>query len=132
MPSLGDLLREWDRGAQAVARGDWDCALRLFSGYPEPSARMCFNVGCVHLLAGNPEAALRVSRGPDSRAPPGLVAETPPLGEAVLWPWGTLLTLLRVKERCDKDPATGMSPGSPPPPFFLKVTWGCPPRVPPQ
>ncbi|XP_044898926.1 NADPH oxidase activator 1 isoform X5 [Felis catus] len=59
MPSLGDLLREWDRGAQAVARGDWDCALRLFSGYPEPSARMCFNVGCVHLLAGNPEAALR-------------------------------------------------------------------------
>ncbi|XP_026906734.1 NADPH oxidase activator 1 isoform X8 [Acinonyx jubatus] len=59
MPSLGDLLREWDRGAQAVARGDWDCALRLFSGYPEPSARMCFNVGCVHLLAGDPEAALR-------------------------------------------------------------------------
>ncbi|XP_030149243.1 NADPH oxidase activator 1 isoform X3 [Lynx canadensis] len=59
MPSLADLLREWDRGAQAVARGDWDCALRLFSGYPEPSARMCFNVGCVHLLAGDPEAALR-------------------------------------------------------------------------
>ncbi|XP_060464072.2 NADPH oxidase activator 1 isoform X2 [Panthera onca] len=59
MPSLGDLLREWDRGAQAVARGDWDCALRLFSSYPEPSARMCFNVGCVHLLAGDPEAALR-------------------------------------------------------------------------
>ncbi|XP_032164065.1 NADPH oxidase activator 1 isoform X8 [Mustela erminea] len=59
MPSRGDLLRDWHRGVQAVARGDWGCALRLFSGDPEPPARMCFNVGCVHLLAGDPEAALR-------------------------------------------------------------------------
>ncbi|XP_077918212.1 NADPH oxidase activator 1 isoform X8 [Halichoerus grypus] len=59
MPSLGDLVRDWHRGVQAVARGDWGCALRLFSGDPEPPARMCFNVGCVHLLAGDPEAALR-------------------------------------------------------------------------
>ncbi|XP_027471754.2 NADPH oxidase activator 1 isoform X3 [Zalophus californianus] len=59
MPSRGDLVRDWHRGVQAVARGDWGCALRLFSGDPEPPARMCFNVGCVHLLAGDPEAALR-------------------------------------------------------------------------
>ncbi|XP_046526384.1 NADPH oxidase activator 1 isoform X2 [Equus quagga] len=59
MPSLGDQVRDWHQGAQAVARGDWSCALRLFSGIPEPPARMCFNVGCVHLLAGDPEAALR-------------------------------------------------------------------------
>ncbi|KAF3820866.1 hypothetical protein GH733_011019 [Mirounga leonina] len=59
MPSLGDLVRDWQRGVQAVARGDWGCALRLFSGDPEPPARTCFNVGCVHLLAGDPEAALR-------------------------------------------------------------------------
>ncbi|XP_008591166.1 PREDICTED: NADPH oxidase activator 1 [Galeopterus variegatus] len=58
MPSLGDLVRDWHRGAQAVERGDWDCALRLFAGVPEPPAKMCFNVGCVHLLAGDPEAAL--------------------------------------------------------------------------
>ncbi|XP_040488219.1 NADPH oxidase activator 1 isoform X5 [Ursus maritimus] len=69
MPSLGDVVRDWHRGVQAVARGDWGCALRLFSGDPEPPARMCFNVGCVHLLAGDPEAALRVSQGPDSPAP---------------------------------------------------------------
>lgn len=62
-------MRDWHRGVQAVARGDWGCALRLFSGDPEPPARMCFNVGCVHLLAGDPEAALRVSQGPDSPAP---------------------------------------------------------------
>ncbi|XP_008150877.3 NADPH oxidase activator 1 [Eptesicus fuscus] len=59
MPSLGDQVREWQRGVQAVERGDWGCALRLFSGFPEPPAKMCFNVGCVHLLAGDPEAALR-------------------------------------------------------------------------
>ncbi|XP_016067255.1 PREDICTED: NADPH oxidase activator 1 [Miniopterus natalensis] len=59
MPSLGDRVRDWQRGVQAVERGDWGCALRLFSGVPEPPAKMCFNVGCVHLLAGDPEAALR-------------------------------------------------------------------------
>lgn len=63
MPSLGDQVRDWQRGVQAVERGDWGCALRLFSGFPEPPAKMCFNVGCVHLLAGDPEAALRVSQG---------------------------------------------------------------------
>ncbi|KAM8803456.1 NADPH oxidase activator 1 isoform 2-T2 [Rhynchonycteris naso] len=59
MPSLGDLVREWQRGVQAVERGDWGCALRLFSGVPKLPAKMCFNVGCVHLLAGDPDAALR-------------------------------------------------------------------------
>ena len=84
MPSLGDLVRDWHRGAQAVARGDWDCALRLFSSVPEPPARMSFNVGCVHLLAGDPEAALRVSQGPDSLRPQDW-SQRP-------HPWGTLLS----------------------------------------
>lgn len=88
MLSLGDLVRDWHRGAQAVARGDWGCALRLFSGIPEPPARMSFNVGCVHLLAGDPEAALQVSQGACQPCPPGLVAAAPPLGDAVLPPWG--------------------------------------------
>ncbi|XP_069333274.1 NADPH oxidase activator 1 [Eulemur rufifrons] len=59
MASLGDLVRDWHRGAQAVERGDWDGALLLFSRVPAPPARMCFNVGCVHLLAGDADAALR-------------------------------------------------------------------------
>uniref|UniRef100_A0A2I3HF36 NADPH oxidase activator 1 n=1 Tax=Nomascus leucogenys TaxID=61853 RepID=A0A2I3HF36_NOMLE len=45
--------------AQNVDRGDWARALHLFSGIPAPPARLCFNVGCVHLLAGDAEAALR-------------------------------------------------------------------------
>ncbi|MBZ3888475.1 NADPH oxidase activator 1 [Sciurus carolinensis] len=59
MRSLGDQVRDWHLGTQAVARGDWDSALHLFSGISEQPARICFNVGCVHLLAGDPEAALR-------------------------------------------------------------------------
>ncbi|VTJ92351.1 Hypothetical predicted protein, partial [Marmota monax] len=59
MRSLGDQVRDWHLGAQAVARGDWGSALRLFSGISEQPARIRFNVGCVHLLAGDPEAALR-------------------------------------------------------------------------
>ncbi|KAI2554777.1 NADPH oxidase activator 1 isoform 3 [Homo sapiens] len=59
MASLGDLVRAWHLGAQAVDRGDWARALHLFSGVPAPPARLCFNAGCVHLLAGDPEAALR-------------------------------------------------------------------------
>lgn len=92
MPSFGDLVRDWQRGAQAVERGDWGCALRLFSGIADPPARMCFNVGCVHLLAGDPEAALRVSRG----APHWL--QRP-------FPGGALITVRWVSERCDEDPA---------------------------
>ncbi|XP_029418441.1 NADPH oxidase activator 1 isoform X2 [Nannospalax galili] len=59
MSSLRDQVRDWHRGVQAVARGDWDCALRFFSGVRQPPAKICFNVGCVHLMAGDPEAALR-------------------------------------------------------------------------
>nr|XP_020145169.1 NADPH oxidase activator 1 isoform X2 [Microcebus murinus] len=59
MASLGDLVRDWHGGAQAVERGDWDSALRLFSRVSALPARMCFNMGCVHLLAGDPDAALQ-------------------------------------------------------------------------
>ncbi|XP_054377266.1 NADPH oxidase activator 1 isoform X1 [Pongo abelii] len=59
MASLGDLVRAWHLGTQAVDRGDWARALHLFSGVPAPPARLCFNAGCVHLLAGDAEAALR-------------------------------------------------------------------------
>lgn len=104
MPSLGDLVRDWHRGAQAVARGDWDYALRLFSSVPEPSARMRFNVGCVHLLAGDPEAALRVSQGPDSLHPRGWSQRPHPWGTLPSGPGG-------VDEGWDKVPAAGVSPG---------------------
>lgn len=59
MSSLGDQIRDWHRGVLAVAREDWDSALCFFSDVREPLAKMYFNMGCVHLMAGDPEAALR-------------------------------------------------------------------------
>ncbi|XP_037060603.1 NADPH oxidase activator 1 isoform X1 [Peromyscus leucopus] len=59
MSSLGDQVRDWHQGVLAVAREDWDRALCLFSDVREPSAKIYFNMGCVHLMAGNLEAALQ-------------------------------------------------------------------------
>ncbi|XP_028628761.1 NADPH oxidase activator 1 isoform X4 [Grammomys surdaster] len=59
MSSLGDQIRDWHRGVLAVAREDWDSALCFFSDVREPLAKMYFNIGCVHLMAGDPEAAVQ-------------------------------------------------------------------------
>lgn len=56
-----ELVRRWHRGVLAADGGDWEAALDIFASIPEPPSRICFNVGCVHLLAGRPEEALRVS-----------------------------------------------------------------------
>ncbi|XP_071309789.1 NADPH oxidase activator 1 isoform X1 [Agelaius tricolor] len=54
-----ELVRRWHEAVRAADRGHWDAALDAFGGIAEPPARICFNVGCVQLLAGRPEAALR-------------------------------------------------------------------------
>lgn len=56
-----ELVRRWHEGVLAADGGDWDAALDIFAGIPEPPSRICFNMGCVQLLAGRPEEALRVS-----------------------------------------------------------------------
>uniref|UniRef100_A0A8C5X5L2 NOXA1 oxidase n=1 Tax=Malurus cyaneus samueli TaxID=2593467 RepID=A0A8C5X5L2_9PASS len=53
------LVRRWHEAVRAADRGHWDAALETFGGIAEPPARICFNMGCVQLLAGRPEAALR-------------------------------------------------------------------------
>lgn len=55
-----DLVRGWHEGVLAVDKGDWESALKIFSSIEEPSARICFNIGCVHLLTGNLEGAVQV------------------------------------------------------------------------
>ncbi|XP_025058816.1 NADPH oxidase activator 1 isoform X1 [Alligator sinensis] len=54
-----DLVRGWHEGVLAVDKGDWESALKIFSSIEEPSARICFNIGCVHLLTGNLEGAVQ-------------------------------------------------------------------------
>ncbi|XP_074145172.1 NADPH oxidase activator 1 isoform X2 [Sminthopsis crassicaudata] len=56
--SYKDLVKSWHEAVQALDREDWGLALELFSGIEEPFSKICFNMGCVHLLTGNPEAAL--------------------------------------------------------------------------
>lgn len=55
-----ELLRRWHQAALAADGGDWDAALETLCGIEEPPARICFNVGCVHLRAGRLRDALRV------------------------------------------------------------------------
>ncbi|XP_075761955.1 NADPH oxidase activator 1 isoform X2 [Pelodiscus sinensis] len=54
-----DLVRGWHEGTLATDKGDWDSALKIFSSIEEPSSRIYFNIGCVHLLTGNLEGALQ-------------------------------------------------------------------------
>ncbi|XP_058709680.1 NADPH oxidase activator 1 isoform X1 [Poecile atricapillus] len=54
-----ELLRRWHEAVREADRGHWDAALDTWSSIAEPPARICFNMGCVQLLAGRPEAALR-------------------------------------------------------------------------
>lgn len=66
-----ELVRRWHEAVRAADRGHWDAALDAFGGIAEPPARICFNVGCVQLLAGRPEAALRVSEPGGKGGEPG-------------------------------------------------------------
>lgn len=66
-----ELVRRWHEGVLAADGGDWDAALDIFAGIPEPPSRICFNMGCVQLLAGRPEEALRVSGAGWGRGPVG-------------------------------------------------------------
>ncbi|KAM6047789.1 NADPH oxidase activator 1 isoform 2-T2 [Chlamydotis macqueenii] len=54
-----ELVRRWHRGVLAADGGDWAAALDALAGIPEPPARVWFTVGCVQLMAGRPEEALR-------------------------------------------------------------------------
>ncbi|POI26163.1 hypothetical protein CIB84_010088 [Bambusicola thoracicus] len=54
-----ELLRRWHQAVLAADGGDWDAALESLCGIEEPPARICFNVGCVHLRAGRLRDALR-------------------------------------------------------------------------
>lgn len=102
-----ELVRRWHEAVRAADRGHWDAALDAFGGIAEPPARICFNVGCVQLLAGRPEAALRVS-GPGAGASPGgsraWAARLPRvrLGGSDAEIWNSAFRVLRVQRECER------------------------------
>ncbi|XP_067893495.1 neutrophil cytosol factor 2 isoform X2 [Heterodontus francisci] len=50
--SLTDTIRLWDEGITAADQQEWVTALDMFTAILEPSSKICFNIGCLHLLLG--------------------------------------------------------------------------------
>ncbi|XP_053198329.1 neutrophil cytosol factor 2-like [Scomber japonicus] len=48
--SYVDTLRDWDNAATCADKKDFSEALRIFSSIKEPNSKICFNIGCLHLL----------------------------------------------------------------------------------
>ncbi|KAJ6650950.1 hypothetical protein lerEdw1_001419 [Lerista edwardsae] len=51
--SLAETIRLWNEGVSAADRKDWAAALDAFTAVQNPSSKICFNIGCIHLTIGN-------------------------------------------------------------------------------
>ncbi|NXX15558.1 NCF2 factor, partial [Podargus strigoides] len=50
--SLVETIRLWQEGVCAADRKDWGAALGAFAAVQNPPAKICFNIGCIHLVLG--------------------------------------------------------------------------------
>nr|XP_009503508.1 PREDICTED: neutrophil cytosol factor 2 isoform X2 [Phalacrocorax carbo] len=50
--SLVETIRLWQEGVCAADGKEWRAALAAFTAVQNPSAKICFNIGCVHLVLG--------------------------------------------------------------------------------
>ncbi|KAM9827273.1 neutrophil cytosol factor 2 [Neosynchiropus ocellatus] len=48
--SFVDTLRQWDEAVTCVEKGDSAEALRIFLSIEEPNSKICFDIGCLHVL----------------------------------------------------------------------------------
>ncbi|XP_035517423.1 neutrophil cytosol factor 2 isoform X2 [Morone saxatilis] len=55
--SFLDTLRQWDEAVTYVDRQDLSEALRIFLSIQEPNSKICFDIGCLHLLNQELDAA---------------------------------------------------------------------------
>ncbi|XP_039214484.1 neutrophil cytosol factor 2 isoform X1 [Crotalus tigris] len=55
--SLVETIRLWSEGVLAADRKDWAAALKAFMSVENPSSKICFNIGCIHLIMKNLEEA---------------------------------------------------------------------------
>ncbi|NXR05885.1 NCF2 factor, partial [Semnornis frantzii] len=51
--SLVETIRLWQEGVCAADGKEWRAALETFTAVQNPPAKICFNIGCVHLVLGN-------------------------------------------------------------------------------
>ncbi|NXM65281.1 NCF2 factor, partial [Serilophus lunatus] len=50
--SLVETIRLWQEGVCAADRREWSAALGAFTAVQNPPAKICFNIGCIHLVLG--------------------------------------------------------------------------------
>ncbi|NXM10419.1 NCF2 factor, partial [Ploceus nigricollis] len=50
--SLVETIRLWQEGVCAADRKEWSAALDAFTAVQNPSAKICFNIGCIQLVLG--------------------------------------------------------------------------------
>ncbi|XP_056220802.1 neutrophil cytosol factor 2 [Seriola aureovittata] len=55
--SFVDTLRQWDEAVTYAERQDFQEALRIFLSIQEPNSKICFDIGCLHLLNQELDAA---------------------------------------------------------------------------
>ncbi|KAI3354756.1 hypothetical protein L3Q82_004582 [Scortum barcoo] len=58
--SFLDTLRQWDEAVTYVDRQDLAEALKIFLSIQEPNSKICFDIGCLHLLNKDFDAAEKV------------------------------------------------------------------------
>ncbi|OXB55433.1 hypothetical protein ASZ78_007107 [Callipepla squamata] len=50
--SLVETIRLWQEGVCAADSKEWGAALKAFTAVQNPPAKICFNIGCTHLVLG--------------------------------------------------------------------------------
>ncbi|POI32905.1 hypothetical protein CIB84_003343 [Bambusicola thoracicus] len=50
--SLVETVRLWQEGVCAADGKEWGAALKAFTAVQNPPAKICFNIGCTHLVLG--------------------------------------------------------------------------------
>ncbi|PWA24999.1 hypothetical protein CCH79_00016029 [Gambusia affinis] len=58
--SFVDTLRQWDEAVTCADRQDWPEALSIFLSIQQPNSKICFDIGCLHLLNQDLDAAEKV------------------------------------------------------------------------
>lgn len=58
--SFVDTLRQWDEAVTCADRQDFSQALRIFLAIKEPNSKIFFDIGCLHLLNQDFDAAEKV------------------------------------------------------------------------
>ncbi|XP_069835438.1 neutrophil cytosol factor 2 [Dendropsophus ebraccatus] len=51
--ALVEIMRLWSEGVATADKGDWNNALKSFTSITDPRSKICFNIGCCHLILGD-------------------------------------------------------------------------------